>query len=1206
VTARVLETVLTGRDLLSRVAESASASAAVQSRSHARAAESATASARVQQAATSAMVRSNGLLGTSLTPVAAGLGAVGLAIGYAAYKGMTFDTAMSRVQAATQASAGDMGRLREAAITMGADTQFSSTEAAAGITELAKAGVSAKDVLGGGLKGALDLAAAGEMEVADAAEIGATALNVFNLEGNRMSHVADLLAAGAGKAQGSVHDMGMALNQSALVAQATGLSIEETTGTLAAFASQGLIGSDAGTSFRSMLLHLQNPSKESAARMAELGVSMYDANGAFVGMESLAGQLQTKLSGLTQAERDKTMATIFGSDAVRAANVLYEQGSKGIAEWTAKVDDSGYAAKQAAQLTDNLGGDLEKLGGAVDSFFTSAGEGAQGPLRLLVQAFTEIVNAGGDLLGFINDLPGPVTVALAALAGVHLLGGPLANTVKGISFAFDVMRASAVNAGGAMGALKGAGSGLLGVFGGPWGLAITGVAVGLSLLVSWLGKSDDAANAASDAQMGLKSALEASKGALDANVRAAAAKAAQDEGLLDAADLAGISLSQVTDAILGQGNAYSEVMSSLVGYRDQHTSLTGEQTEGANAARRAIDALQGLAGQTEGNIASSRQLAVATGETGAAMAGATVLTEEAAKAQEEWFKATQGVLEGYVEPLSVYKGLLEEKTTADRESAEKQAAATEDSADSWEDFTRNVSVSLDEYAAKLEEKVTNQQNWRDNIVRVTQWAGAEVGQILLDMGEEGVDIVAKMADGGSAESRRLAAALVADARAGGEGATQALKDELAVMAIVGAKGANATRSGIARELGIGVGEVQRIANQYGINLASGINPILRSLGKAQVVMNQQAGRTYAGVTKYADGGFEDHSAQIAAAGGPLRVWAEPETDGEAYIPLAASKRPQSLNIWRETGRRLNAPEAEFFAAGGIRAEDGSTVNSNFYSKLGPDISMAEDGSLVRTSSYYRASGTGAGPNSFGSPSDVPRPRSTAPYRPPISTAADAAMEKAYGDAVDWLKANLAPELGPGIGSEAMMAALRVRFPGLPLHSGYRPGAITATGNASYHGMNRAVDIPPSLEVNRWIYDNYKSQTKELILSLAGAKQVHNGADHVYTGITRAMHFDHNHWAMANGGIIGEPVVGMGLRSGDSYSFGERGPERVVPMGAAAAMPGYGTGGHGGGSGQVVVVEKRTTITVDASNRDHRSIATAISVQTREDEWLANG
>ena len=107
---------------------------------------------------------------------------------------------------------------------------------------MAKAGVSTKDILGGGLKGALSLAAAGSLDVAEAAEISASALTQFKLSGDKIPHLADLLAAGAGKAQGSVQDLGAALNQSGLVAASTGLSIEETTGVLAAFASAGVDG----------------------------------------------------------------------------------------------------------------------------------------------------------------------------------------------------------------------------------------------------------------------------------------------------------------------------------------------------------------------------------------------------------------------------------------------------------------------------------------------------------------------------------------------------------------------------------------------------------------------------------------------------------------------------------------------------------------------------------------------------------------------------------------------------------------------------------------------------------------------------------------------------------------------------------------------------------------------------------------------------
>jgi TP901 family phage tail tape measure protein len=308
-----------------------------------------------------------------------------------------------------------MDVLREAAIEAGADTAFSATEAAQGIEELAKAGVSTTDILNGGLAGALDLAAAGGVSVEEAAESAASALTQFGLSGEDVPHVADLLAAAAGKAQGGVTDMSQALSQAGLVASNSGLSIEETTGVLAAFASAGLIGSDAGTSFKSMLQRLQNPSKESAQLMEELGISMYDANGNMVGMSDLAGQLKSKLGGLTQAQRDAALAQIFGSDAVRAATVLYNQGSEGISNWTSEVDESGYAAETAAARQDNLAGSWEKLTGSAETLAISIGEKVTPALKWLVDGATAVIDS-------IDEIPDPILAVATGLGGIATAG----------------------------------------------------------------------------------------------------------------------------------------------------------------------------------------------------------------------------------------------------------------------------------------------------------------------------------------------------------------------------------------------------------------------------------------------------------------------------------------------------------------------------------------------------------------------------------------------------------------------------------------------------------------------------------------------------------------------------------------------------------------------------------------------------------------
>lgn len=345
-----------------------------------------------------------------------GLGLVALA-GTAIYFGARFDKAMSSVSAATHASADDLNKLREAALQAGKDTAFSATEAASGIEELAKAGVSTADILGGGLTGALSLAAAGQIDVGEAAETAASAMTQFKLSGKDVGHVADLLAAGAGKAQGSVHDLGMALSQGGLVASQMGLSIEEATGTLAAFASAGLLGSDAGTSLKTALIKLSAPSAEASSLMEKLGIHAFDASGSFVGMAKFAGILRDSLSGLTQEQRNAALATIFGTDAIRSASILYEQGQVGIQGWIDKTNDTGYAADTAARKMDNLAGDVERLKGSLETLAIESSSGANKGLRFLAQTAESAVNAFADMPPVI----GSTTVVLAAVGGASLL-----------------------------------------------------------------------------------------------------------------------------------------------------------------------------------------------------------------------------------------------------------------------------------------------------------------------------------------------------------------------------------------------------------------------------------------------------------------------------------------------------------------------------------------------------------------------------------------------------------------------------------------------------------------------------------------------------------------------------------------------------------------------------------------------------------------
>lgn len=491
-------------------------------------------------------------LGTAGVAMGAALAA---GIGVAVAKFADFDQAMSFVAATGDDARQNMDALRQAALDAGAATVFSATESANAIEEMAKAGLSAKDILSGGLKGALDLAAAGGLEVADAAGIAATALKVFNLEGSDMSHVADLLAAGAGKAMGDVGDLSQALNQAGLVANSTGLSIEETTAALAAFASQGLLGSDAGTSFKTMLGALTPNSAKAADEMERLGISAYDSQGKFIGLSEFAGNLRSSLSGLTDEQRSASLEIMFGSDAVRAANVLYSEGARGIDEWTAKVDDSGYAAETAATRLDNLVGDWEALTGALDTAFITMGEGANGPLRWLVQSLTELV----DGFNMLPDWAKQVGVGMAALAaGVGLAGGATLLAIP----KFVELRDSLNHLGFEGDAITGKLSKLAKVGGGAL-LGFAAASAGLDLLTKAMQSMGDATEVTDNKLVSATNAAEVLSAALGKGFGSTAdLKVASSavEGLAEMLDLAASGAQATGDSIRPVLNAANAVM----------------------------------------------------------------------------------------------------------------------------------------------------------------------------------------------------------------------------------------------------------------------------------------------------------------------------------------------------------------------------------------------------------------------------------------------------------------------------------------------------------------------------------------------------------------------------------------------------------------------------------------------------------------------
>ncbi len=349
-------------------------------------------------------------MGVTVPLVAAGGAAVATAT--------KFDDAMAQVSGALGDPSADMEGLRQLALQLGADTVFSATEAGNAMVELAKGGMTEADIKGGALAASMDLAAAGGLNLADAAATTVQMMGSFGLGAGDAARIADALAGAANASSADVSDLTQAMSQCSAQASLAGWSLEDTAAALALFADNGVQGSDAGTSLKTMLQRLAAPTDEAAAAMALYGVEARDANGSMKDVAGIAAELQGKLGTLSEAERDMALQTIFGSDASRAAAIMMKNGADGLAKYTDATNDASAAESMAAAQKGDLSWALENMQGALESAGIAFG-------TALAPAVQVVAGAIGDAAEAFAGLPSGVQTAIAVVLGLAAALGPL-------------------------------------------------------------------------------------------------------------------------------------------------------------------------------------------------------------------------------------------------------------------------------------------------------------------------------------------------------------------------------------------------------------------------------------------------------------------------------------------------------------------------------------------------------------------------------------------------------------------------------------------------------------------------------------------------------------------------------------------------------------------------------------------------------------
>lgn len=338
------------------------------------------------------------------------------AAGVASYKmASDFESSMSRVEGALDDPSANMQELSDLALQMGADTIFGASQSGAAMEELAKGGLTAADIKTGALKTTMDLAAAGGLDLAVSANTVVQSMGAFHLAANQSGIAANALAGAAAASSSDVADLTQGLSQCSAQANNAGWSIADTTATLAAFSDAGVTGSDAGTSLKTMLQRLAAPTDAAADAINALGINVRDGNGNMLDAAGVAQELQDKLGGLSSAEKDAALQTIFGSDASRAALIMTNQGRAGIEKYTAATNDQTAAQRLAESQMGESERAIEEMNGQIETASIKLGQA----LAPVVSDVAEMVgNAAEEFSELSDEEQGNVIATAAMVAGL--------------------------------------------------------------------------------------------------------------------------------------------------------------------------------------------------------------------------------------------------------------------------------------------------------------------------------------------------------------------------------------------------------------------------------------------------------------------------------------------------------------------------------------------------------------------------------------------------------------------------------------------------------------------------------------------------------------------------------------------------------------------------------------------------------------------
>lgn len=948
---------------------------------------------------------------------AGGVAALGGAMKSVLSTGMDFTNSLNTMRAVSGASAQQLAAVSAEARRLGTDNSLaatSSVDAAQAMLELSKGGFSVEQSMQAA-RGTLQLAAAAQIEAAEAAVIQSSALQAFGKDASYAGKAADILANAANQSSAEITDVAYGLQAGGAVANQFGMSMSDTAATLALLANNGIKGSDAGTLLKSSLMALTSTSEKQNTAAEQLGLTL-GANGVqFTSMSDLFGRLGAAQKRMTREQYNNAAAVLFGSDAMRLAGIAGNVGAEGFDKMAAAMGKGGAAADVASAKMAGLPGAWEQLKNSAQDAALATYDAIEGPLakgaKLGADAIEGLTSQAKSAAPVVKEMFGQFSFAAPAVSGLTgvitqhkdvILGlavaygglkvartmsdsltagfsnvragadaaegatgrftrsmqglgggaGSLANAAGGMrnftaafsdsvrwmkqanpemsntAARFQVLRANGMNASGGMSLLKGAAGGLMGVMGGPLGIALA--AGGFALGAYAKNQADAAQKAAEHKQRvdELSQSINFNTGALDAQGRAKVANELTDKGAFKDARASGANVSnaQIQQAAEGQQAATQAVNAALDAVTIKSVEASAEWKTWRGELEAAGVSLQDYNAALRGNETQQARVNKALGDADMPYDSLAKRLDEQAQAAIRAGKAI-GVSTDQV-------GQAKDKA---REMALALGLVGQNLGDLAAKFNgqgRGFSVALDPQAIAGTEDVLRRigfqiQSLPSGQVKVTantdeatqklQWVTQNVSVLDAIKANPKIDLDKAMFDAKNGEARAALqgldvtavspeAGLVIDKLLQGK---QVSMQELQTLdQTTSNPKVDMMIDKIMQKVGIvnkGLDDAARERNATitirtrGEQIAYGQRVIeaFRAQNNANGSIRQYLNGGIAAAEAYANGGtrLPDRALiQKPDPRGGLVQWAEPETGGEAFIPLAMGKRGRSTDI----------------------------------------------------------------------------------------------------------------------------------------------------------------------------------------------------------------------------------------------------------------------------------------------------------------------